>query len=428
MKKNVLLFLFSAVAVSAFADPSVTGITVKQRWPWSDKIDVDFTLSATTNCDIRFAFSHSGTATGKTVVKNLSDVTLSGVAPGEGHFTMDPADFGIKGKSIANLVVTAEEVASVADRTFLVLDLSTGEYEYRAARPSDELGWTNSVYKSTKMPFRRVSAGTYTVGHTEAEMKTINNGTNPSADQKNSILQRQVTLSSDYYIAIFPLTAMQSKTVGYGSDTGYGVKRMSYGSCRGLTNADESVNVNWPITGLGKFGENTLLAKIRQRTGGKLMIDLPTETQYEVAMRAGTTTIFPNGGTSSNTKAELEDLWLELSPPYPPGQEDVGLRKPNGWDIYNPVGMTYYWCLDAERKTAATYYEDNTSAGQSGTDPYGETIAVGDPLVRLARGNGYQSGGSLGSLPGTRRAQDMSSSSKATVRLAIHLADPRIRQ
>ena len=51
MKKNVLLLLLSVVAVAAFADPSVTGIAVKQRWPWSDKIDVDFTLNATTNCD-----------------------------------------------------------------------------------------------------------------------------------------------------------------------------------------------------------------------------------------------------------------------------------------------------------------------------------------------------------------------------------------
>ena len=323
-------------------------------------------------------------------------------------------------------MVTADEVVSVADRTFLVLDLTTGGYEYMAARPSDELGWTNDVYKSTKMPFRRVPAGTYTVGHTLDEIKVVSSS--PSAAVKNSILQRQVTLSYDYYIAIFPLTSWQRRTVGEGYSTARTVSVMTFAECRGLTNVDASVNVNWPLTGLGEFGANTFLAKIRQRTGDKLMIDMPTETQWEVAMRAGTTTIFPNGGTSSNTKAELEDLWLELSPPYPPGQEDVGLRKPNGWDIYNPVGMTYYWCLDAERKTAATYYEDNTSAGQSGTDPYGETIAVGDPLVRLARGNGYQSGGSLGSLPGTRRAQDMSSSSKATVRLAIHLADPRIRQ
>ncbi len=426
MKKNVLLFLFFAAAVAAFADPSVTGITVKQRWPWSDKIDVDFTLSATTNCDIRFAFSHSGMATEKTVVKNLSDATLCGVAPGEGHFTMDPADFGIKGKSIANLVVTAEEVASVADRTFLVLDLSTGGYEYMAARPSDEWGWTNDVYKSTKMVFRRVPAGTYTVGHTEAEMKTINNGTNPSAAQKNSILRRQVTLSSDYYIAIFPLTVTQSKTVGYGSSTGFGANRMTFGECRGLTNADASVNVNWPITGLGEFGANTFLAKVRQRTGGKLMIDLPTETQYEIAMRAGTTTIFPNGGTSSSTIDELKALWEELSPVS--GYELVGLRNPNGWDIYNPVGMWYYWCLDAEPWTTTTFYDDNSSAGQSGTDPYGQTIAAGEPMVRLSRGNGYASGAGIGSLPGNRRAMVMTgfADAKCGIRLAIHLADPRI--
>ena len=424
MKKNILLFLVSAAVAMAFADPSVTGITVKQRWPWSDKIDVDFTLSATTNCDIRFSFSHSGTATGKAITNKFSDATLYGVAPGEGHFTMTPADFGIKGKSIANLAVTAEEVVSVADRTFVVVDLRNGSYEYMAERPSDEWGWTNTVYFSTKMAFRRVPAGTYTVGHTLDEIKVVKSS--PTVAEKNSILQRQVTLSSDYYIAIYPVTHWQRAQLWTG---GYSNSRtcttMSFNELRGMTNADASVSINWPITGLGEFGENTFLGKIRQITGGKLMIDLPTETQWEVAMRAGTTTIFPNGGTSSSTKAELKELWLEYSPAST--SEGAGLRKPNSWDIYNPVGMVYNWCLDAEPRTVATgNQEDNTSAGQSGTDPYGETIQAGDPMLRLARGNGWADGSTIGSLPGHRRAY--LTSVAVAFRLAIHLADPRIRQ
>ena len=428
MKKNVLLLLLSVVAAAAFADPSVTGIAVKQRWPWSDKIDVDFTLNATTNCDIRFVFSHSGTATDRTITKNLSDATLCSVAPGEGHFTMDPADFGIKGTSIANLVVTAEEVASVADRTFLVLDLSTGGYEYMAARPSDEWGWTNVVYKGEKMVFRRVPAGTYTVGHTAAEMKTAR-GSNPTQAEKDSMLQRQVVISSDYYIGIFPVTTAHMAYLSNGTatqKTTYTPYKNSFDLVRGMTNADESVSINWPITGIGEFGVNTSLAKLQARVGGKLAIDLPTETQWEVAMRAGTTTIFHNGGTAESTASELQALWLEFAPSGT--YEAVGLRAPNQWDIYNPIGMYWYCCLDAfPRTTTAPWGEQNTWPGQSGRDPVGRTISPGDPLARVARGGGYASGTGLGSMPGVRRGCDTNYDQYA-FRLAIHLADPRIRQ
>ena len=426
MKKSVLLFLVSAAAAAAFADSSVTGITVKQRWPWSDKIDIDFTLAATTNCHIRFSFSHSGMATGRTITNKFSDATLYGVAPGEGHFTMTPADLGIKGKSIANLVVTAEEVASVADRTFLVLDISTGGYEYMAARPSDEWGWTNAVYKGQKMAFRRVPAGTYTVGHTVDELKVVKSS--PSADEKSSMGQRQVELTSDYYISIFPVTTAHMAYLYGGTaaqKTTYTVYRNDYDVIRGMTNADERVSVNWPVTGIGEFGNDTFLTRLQTRVGGKLAIDLPTETQWEVAMRAGTTTIFHNGGTSESTVAELQALWLEFAPDNT--TEAVGLRAPNQWDIYNPIGMQYYWCLDAFTRTTTAAQEDNKWPGQSGRDPVGQTFTPGDALVRIVRGGGYQTGAGLGSFPGFRRGCPTSNNVKA-FRLAIHLADPRIRR
>ena len=426
MKKHVLQYLLAFLPVLAFADPSVSGVAVKQRWPWSGMIDVDFTLNATTNCDVKFSFSHHGTASDVAVTNKFSDATLYGVAPGEGHFTIDPADFGLSDKALGNFSVAAEEIVPVSDRTFIVVNLTNGSYEYMATRPADELGWTNDVYKREKIVFRRVPAGTYTVGHTEAEMQLIK-GSAPSAGEKNSILQRQVTISSDYYISIYPVTHWQRAWVKWtgGYDNSRTCTTMSFNELRGMTNADASVSINWPITGLGEFGENTFLGKIRQITGGKLMIDLPTETQWEVAMRAGTTTIFPNGGTSSSTKDELKELWLEYSPAK--SSENVGLRKPNQWDIYNPVGMVFNWCLDAQPRTGSGSDEDNTSAGQSGIDPYGQTIQSGGSMVRIARGTGWADGSSIGSYPGFRRAY-IASASGVAFRLAIHLADPRISQ
>ena len=425
MKKRALQFLLAFLPVMAFADPSVSGITVKQRWPWSGKIDVDFTLNATANCDVRFVFSHAGAASATAVTNGVSDATLYDIAPGEGHFTIDPADFGLSGKSLGNFSVTAEEVALVSDRTFLVVDMRNGSYEYMAARPSDEWGWTNAVYKGQKMPFRRVSAGTYTVGHTVNEMKVVK--TNLTNDEKSSMGQRQVELTSDYYISVFPVTVAH-KTYLYNG--GIAVDQTTYSpwkptlfdDVRGATNADESVSINWPVTGIGEFGVNTFLAKLRTRVGGKLAIDLPTETQWEVAMRAGTTTIFHNGGTAESTVDELMALWLEFAPYNT--TEDVGLRAPNQWDIYNPLGMAWYWCLDAFPRMTTAAQEDNKWPGQSGRDPIGQTFTAGDAFVRITRGGGYQTGGGIGSYPGARRGCPMNTSHP--FRIAIHLADPRI--
>ena len=123
--------------------------------------------------------------------------------------------------------------------------------------------------------------------------------------------------------------------------------------------------------------------------------------------------------------AELQALWLEFAPDNT--TEAVGLRAPNQWDIYNPIGMQYYWCLDAFTRTTTAAQEDNKWPGQSGRDPVGQTFTPGDALVRIVRGGGYQTGAGLGSFPGFRRGCPTSNNVKA-FRLAIHLADPRIRR
>ena len=104
----------------------------------------------------------------------------------------------------------------------------------------------------------------------------------PSADEKSSMGQRQVELTSDYYIGIFPVTTAHMAYLYGGTatqKTTYTVWRNSYDVIRGMTNADESVSVNWPVTEIGEFGNDTFLTRLQTRVGGKLALDLPTETQ-----------------------------------------------------------------------------------------------------------------------------------------------------
>ncbi len=423
MKKS-LAAVFALAAIAAMADASVTSIAARQRWPWSSAVDVDFWLDSETSADVLFSFTYSGASGSQNIVNGGLDSTVYGATPGANHFVWYPEDYGLDDQSLVNFSLSAVSINSTSNRTFLVLDLENATYEFMASRPSDELGWTNSTYKTSKIAFRRVPAGTYTVGHTQAEAALLN-GKALSAVQLSSITQRVVKISSDYYIAIFPLTSGQQAYVSDGStsakaSTGI-FSKCSYDGFRGMTNADSSVNVNWPATGLGTFGTDTSLSYWKSKFSD-LNIDLPTETQWEIAMRAGTTTIYPNGGTSANTTEELEALWEEFAPNNT--AEAIGLRSPNAWDIYNPLGMQWYWCLDAVTPASeTTSLENNSWAGQYGRDPVGETISVGSPMMRIARGGGYANASMLNSMPGARRAYK-SNQAQCSVRLAVHLVSP----
>ena len=52
----VLLVGFSAFAGSA----TVTDLSFRQRWPWSEKVDVDYVLAATDTCDVAVFASYEG--------------------------------------------------------------------------------------------------------------------------------------------------------------------------------------------------------------------------------------------------------------------------------------------------------------------------------------------------------------------------------
>ncbi|MFO0598240.1 MAG: formylglycine-generating enzyme family protein [Myxococcaceae bacterium] len=98
---------------------------------------------------------------------------------------------------------------------------------------------------------------------------------------------------------------------------------------------------------------------------------LPTEAEWEYAMRAGVKTRFPwgdsptlaDGGVGLNywqgahQKNELKDGWLYLSP--------VKAFAPNGWGFFDPVGNV--WQYTADWYAPDTYARD----AQGVKDPHG---------------------------------------------------------
>jgi len=86
------------------------------------------------------------------------------------------------------------------------------------------------------------------------------------------------------------------------------------------------------------------LAELKSRG---LVVDLPTEAEWEYACRAGTKTVFHSGNSLSSKQANFDGdypyggaskgLYLERT-------ARVGSYAANAWDLYDMHGNVYQWC------------------------------------------------------------------------------------
>ena len=150
---KALTALILSVSLPVFAETAISHIVVNQRWPWSEKVDVDFVLSGETN-DVEV------TATWDAHPEPYRLGTLFAVAPGQHRLTWDPAASEFRGQTLTGFSVSVSNAAASA-HNYIVVDLVNGGYEFLADVPAG--GWT-AEHKSSKMVFRRIPAGTYTLG------------------------------------------------------------------------------------------------------------------------------------------------------------------------------------------------------------------------------------------------------------------------
>ena len=88
---KALTALILSVSFPAFAETAISHIVVNQRWPWSEKVDVDFILSGETN-DVEV------TATWYAHPAPYRLGTLFSIAPGQRRLTWDPASSPFRGQ------------------------------------------------------------------------------------------------------------------------------------------------------------------------------------------------------------------------------------------------------------------------------------------------------------------------------------------
>lgn len=426
MHKLWLSLVSLLLAVAVFADPSVDNITVKQRWPWSGKVDIDFTLTADGPCDVTLQATYTGCETPIVFTNGVIAKTQVGLQPGAHHIVWDPADSGLAGQSLANFKVTAE-AATVASRTYLVLDLIDGSVAYAAEPPAE--GWTADVYKRTKMVFRRIPAGTYKIGNSSEVVSLLQMGNNPGRYTKMCPL-RDVTVTSDFYMGIFKVTSAQHDAVVSGSQSGtvFTGYRFYYDELRGSYSTD---GIDWPKTGY-QVKPTSFLGRMRDKMqlDSAYTLDLPTDAMWEVAARAGTVdTITPNGGTATDSLSVISNIvnriaWTQISKAFDPtvvlngSGKPVGLLEPTPWGLYDVCGNLTECVLDV----CTTSTGDLNAPTAEIVDPVGPDSPEGGATRRVARCCGYGIGLNWAILTAYRTAvRTEAEKGKNSARLCIYL-------
>ena len=410
--------LVGILALSTFAaDPTISQVTVRQRWPWSRLVDIDYVLTGdpAQRCDITLT-AYNGSTPLNVPLASLSG-DLYGATEGARRIVFDPTQTAYTNSEVMTQFKVS--LAPITTPLYMIVDLTksagaAGQIEYVTEadltnnvwgawvrNPVTNRGtvvqsviWTGvtngTTYKTDKLVLRRVPAGSFYEG--------IDDGTKAN----------NVTLTKEMYVGVFEVTQKQwNHVMGTTGGTDTQAKHSaSYYDIRENTNNTDDVSVDWPSN--KNVTSSSFIGQLRTKTGMS-DFDLPTEAQWEYACKARTTTVYNDGNTNvyysgsvannnGSTNQYLNVLgWYKYNDPTPPAAaQPVGGKLPNAWGLYDTHGNVFEYCLD--------WYAGTTT--ETGTDPDGAASGSG----RVMRGGCYSfaaapsiSGGRDFRVPNTRQ-------------------------
>ncbi|MBL8816379.1 MAG: formylglycine-generating enzyme family protein [Planctomyces sp.] len=243
----------------------------------------------------------------------------------------------------------------------------------------------------------RITAGRFQCGSPESE-----------PERKSDELQHQVELTRDFYMGTFPVTVGQFRQFvsetrykteaevgtsgGFGVENGQLVQKPEYNwKTPGYVVTDQH-----PVTIVTVKDALNFLMWLRTKSGREC--SLPTESQWEYACRAGTTTAYYHGDDEPGLDGIGWHQGNSGNTVHP-----VGEKSPNAWGFFDLSGNVYEWCSDIYNDYPADLAED----------PNPQQAKSGEPARNVLRGGSWmrlpdrcRSAARYRATPGTRNAEN----------------------
>ena len=375
------LSLFAATASHAAA---IEQVIVRQQWPWSTDIKVEYKISgvdAEHPVNIGVTAYNGSLELDATRLESSMRGSRYGICEsGVGEFFIDPVKaFGTEKVALANFKVKltlSDSDQNASEVIYKIFDLTAetgtfpcrdvtradiknglyGDFEtsYSAVGDGfstdlpDVLVWTGVTnypgVKTTKLVMRKIPAGTFSMGQTGGSFTGSGN-----AEQVHG-----VTLTKDFFIGVFPVTQEQYRKLTRGVWNGSGHKGEAFPVENASYEAFQSVVTNGIAANLG------------------VPANYPTEAQWECACRAGTSSELYTGVALSSS--HLDPIaWHSGNSNN--NTCEVGLKLPNAYGLYDMIGNVYEACCDAHKAASLV-------AG------YADGSALSDPQVEGPSGGG----------------------------------------
>ena len=397
--KKINAFLVSVLVTAALNAAVIEQVIVRQQWPWSTDIKVEYKLSGVTtpvNIGIK---AYNGDAElplpDEAIIGERYGVAKDGIC----QFTIDPvAAFGTEQIALANFKVkltVSDASADSQDVLYKIIDLTTSPFKTTDVRRCD---FYNGKYGAFETDFAKIGENYWTALKDVLIWTGVTNY--PGAKTTKLVMRKipakdvefdagyipgnykdwsqytgspKVTLRRDFWIGVFEVTERQyelltavngnpgARTVEYGDD--YAMGYVYYTTLRGAP-------TDWTDFPANRYAvtADSAIQKMRNNLPGATF-DLPGEYEWEYACRAGTTNDiyvgFVTQGANVIKSALAEIAWNADTSPE--AVKPVGLLRPNAFGLYDMLGNLGEKCRDLVDKT------DPDAPGDTLDDPVGMT-------------------------------------------------------
>ena len=380
---------------------SVAIDSVRQRWPWNNKVDITYTV---TGDDLA---NRVGKVRIIAVVNGLTHIAyddpIGAAKPGTFTVTWNDPPPGVKSEDCKMFatIQTSGPVRSGDD--YMIIDLATGAVTYEGLFTSEDVldgvsgqelsnaRYNQDKYKSTHYVLRKIPKGTYKTGD------TANQG---SGSTKNT--DATWTTDKDFYMGVFPWTNYQYWYVFDLYDPSARSPEQQDLRSRPLGLVHDirgDANQTTPPPQQAIQGQWYVIRWLNGKT--HMNFDIPTELMHEIATRAGTETPY-FWGTDASLAPQYAVCGMSGNRPGNGWNVNVGSRKPNAWGLYDMMGLDWNWCLDT-----STSGEDPATR----TDVFTPYVGDGD-IVRVRCANA------------TAQAADLRSSARSSAKVGTTSSSP----